>query len=98
MARHLRAMIDTTAERTILAPDLVSALGLTQTGQVLHELPDGNVVVRPTYDVVLKFPSGFAHGCEAVPLPVQVPEIDCLVGRDVLRRLVLVYTGPENSF
>jgi hypothetical protein len=91
-------MIDTGASCTVIREGMAHDLGLQPTGvRVVHTPSDANVRCRE-YLVRLLLPSGVAFETDVVEAPLKGQHIDCLIGRDVLARGVLVYIGPDNLF
>jgi hypothetical protein len=92
------AMIDTGASLTVIREGLAQDLGLQPTGvRMIHTPSDTNVRCHE-YLVRLLFPNGIVFEMDVVEAPLKGQHIDCLVGRDVLARGILVYIGPDNLF
>jgi predicted aspartyl protease len=105
--RVIRALIDTGASFTSIEPEVLKILNLTPTGTIDIVTPSTgkDVHTTDTYDV--DFTIG---GASAAEIPLQIPNlrvaaselflkqgIHALIGRDVLRRCILIYNGTVNS-
>ena len=92
------AMIDTGASCTVIREGMAHDLGLQPTGvRMIHTPSDTNVRCHE-YLVRLLLPNGILFETDVVEAPLKGQHIDCLVGRDVLARGILVYIGTENLF
>lgn len=93
------ALIDTGAQRTILAPEAVQKVGLSKIDETTLIRVGGEVRVE-VYAASLQFPhSGFgAIEMIAVPCSELPPLFKCLVGRDVLSRWIFTYDGPAGGW
>lgn len=92
------AMIDTGASLTVIREGLAQDLGLQPTGvRRVHTPSDMNVRCHE-YVVRLLFPNDIMFEIDVVEAPLKGQHIDCLVGRDLLARGVLIYIGPDNLF
>lgn len=94
------AMIDTGAQRTVIAPSIVSQLNLAPVGvTAIHTPSTTRSIPASKYHISLVFPnqvaipSVIAFGAALGGQPIQ-----CLIGRDVLRHGVLTYIGYINQF
>jgi len=93
-------MIDTGASITAIAQGAAEAIGLVQTGAVqLGGI--GGTGVKPIYAASL----GFGDPSISPLDPIQIAGVDLpstefhvLIGRDVLKYLVLTYDGPRGVF
>lgn len=99
MPQDAVAMIDTGASISGVLPQIAQAAGLVQTSSVRI----GGVVgseERPIYAAALELPeykiSFDAIAIAGVDLPQQ--DIQFLIGRDMLKRMNLLYKGPETKF
>lgn len=98
--KTLVAMIDTGASITAVVPSVANAIGLVQTGAIqLGGI--GGTSMRPVYAASMGF------GDPSIPKldPIQIAGADLptedfhvLIGRDVLKYLVLNYDGPRGMF
>ena len=94
------ALVDTGAYTTVLSPDIVAALGLKPVGAINMITPTSTAPVRcDQFNVNVHFSSEVV--VENI-LAAQAPLIDhgfqCLIGRDVLQKGMLVYIGNQNQF
>jgi hypothetical protein len=94
------ALIETGAQRTILAPEAVLKVGLSKIDETTL-IRVGGVVKADVYAASLQFPySGFSTievievSCCELPHPL----FRCLLGRDVLSRWVFTYDGPVGTW
>ncbi len=99
-------LLDTGASTTCIDPNLISSLGIPQTGVVSIQTPSTNGAPHSCgqYDVMLLIPgmdqSKPGLHIDAIPIietPLSTQGISGLIGRDVLDRCVLVY-NPEINF
>jgi predicted aspartyl protease len=91
------AMIDTGATATVIKQELVERLDLTPVGTVLINTPSSTRVECYQYLLRLVLPNSVAVEVVGVGAPLEGQTLQCLIGRDVLRRSVLIYTGPNNT-
>lgn len=94
------AMVDTGAQTTVLSPDVVAQLGIKAVGAVPMITP---TTTRPVscdqFHVNVYFSSDVVvENVLAAQAPLIGHGFQCLIGRDVLRKGVLVYIGNENQF
>lgn len=93
-------LIDTGASASAIKTGIARDLNLTAHGTITISTASHREVVCPVYDVDLIFP------IQRVVVPnIRVFEttfegqpIDGLIGRDILGRGILIYTGYDNSF
>ncbi len=90
----LPAQIDTAADRSVLPDQFVSALGLTQEGQLSCLGFAGQVVQLPTYVVQLSI-HNFPPVVVKVVLGRGEPYI--ILGRDVLNNYRILLDGPQQA-
>jgi predicted aspartyl protease len=94
------ALIDTGAAATIINPNVVDSLGLRPVGA---ESVISATSTAPSdyaaYAVDLMFPEGVTVAdTRVICLPLLRQNIQCLIGRDILERCVLVYIGHLNQY
>lgn len=94
------AMIDTGASQTVIRSDVAESLGLTPKDQVRVNTPSHSGVACFTYDVNLVFQGGDLDPQRLICLAASLPNasVRALIGRDLLSRGILVYTGTTNSW
>jgi len=92
------AMIDTGATRTVVREEVVRELGLNPVGLTLINTPSSTNVECWEYLIRILFPYRVVIESVAIAVPLQGQHIQCLIGRDVLRHGVFIYTGYDNTF
>ncbi len=105
--RVIRALVDTGASFTSIEPEVLKALSLTPTGTIDIVTPSTGKEVHTTdtYDI------DFLIGAGADDIPLAIPNlriaacelylkqgIHALIGRDILKRCILIYNGGTNTF
>jgi predicted aspartyl protease len=103
-AQRLELLVDTGADSTTISDQAMRSLGLTPVSQTrIHtSTTTGAGVVSDVYAVELTlFPTTiqpFRIGAlQVIARPFLNTGADGLLGRDVLRQLVLVYDGPRSQ-
>jgi predicted aspartyl protease len=102
----IRALIDTGASITAVEPSVLSALGLTPTGEMEIHTPStgGTAVKTPTYDVRVAIPGRpgdlyfISETVQIVASSLAVQGIQALIGRDILSHCTLFYNGADGTF
>jgi predicted aspartyl protease len=92
------AMIDTGATATVIREDLAQILGIKPVGQALVTTPSSAYVPCYEYLIRVLFPNGITVETTAISASMQGQPIQCLIGRDVLKHGVFIYTGYTNTF
>jgi predicted aspartyl protease len=92
------AMIDTGASLTVIREELARDLGLQPTGTTTINTPSDTNVRCYKYAIQLLLPNDISFETPVLAVPLKGQHIDCLIGRDVLARGILVYIGPDNLF
>ncbi len=99
------ALIDTGASCTVIQEAIATNLGIRPVGQMKINTPscEGHLCFKyavtfllPTPDGGMVMPVRFTETVVAAPLGGQ--NIQCLLGRDFLQHVMLVYNGPKDSF
>lgn len=95
----VRAMVDTGASISTVTDAVATAAGLQQVGSV----PIGGVggmSTRPIYSAYFGLPDYqiSVDPIEIAGVSLPVGQFDVLLGRDVLKALMLTYTGPHGLF
>jgi predicted aspartyl protease len=94
------ALIDTGAQRTILAPEAVQKVGLSKIDET-DLIRVGGKIRANVYAASLQFPYPGLSAIEVIEVPcceLSHPLFRCLLGRDVLSRWVLHYDGPVGTW
>jgi predicted aspartyl protease len=92
------AMIDTGATGTVVREDIVSQLNLNPVGLTLINTPSSTNVQCYEYLMRILFPNNVIVETVVIAAPLKGQHIQCLIGRDVLRHGVLIYTGYIDTF
>ncbi|MBM3335984.1 hypothetical protein FJY63_15100 [Candidatus Sumerlaeota bacterium] len=92
------AMIDTGASGTVVRQDIVDGLSLNPIGVATINTPSSTNVQCYEYLMRVLFPQNVVVETPVIAAPLQGQHIQCLIGRDILRPGVLVYTGYINQF
>jgi predicted aspartyl protease len=92
------AMVDTGATCTVIQENTAKSLNLNPVGVTLINTPSSTNVQCYEYLIRLLFPNNVIVETIAIAVPLQDQHIQCLIGRDVLRHGVLIYTGYINTF
>lgn len=101
----VRALVDTGASGTCVAPAIVRQLGLVPSGTVTMHTPStaGKPVVRSQFDVAVGiFMDSDEVHIPSLIIPVVESDLACqgiqaLIGRDVLENGILIYDGRPRS-
>ncbi|MBZ0253404.1 MAG: aspartyl protease family protein, partial [Candidatus Methylomirabilis sp.] len=95
------AMVDTGATATVVTPRIVTQLGLSPVGSMSVNTPNA---ATPNacylYDVSVGFLPNRARisSVRVIAATLSGQPIDCLIGRDILAKGILVYIGYDNQF
>ena len=92
------AMIDTGATGTVVREDIVSQLNLNPVGVTLINTPSSTNVQCYEYLMRLLFPNNVIVESVVIAAPLHGQHIQCLIGRDVLRHGVFIYTEYMDTF
>jgi aspartyl protease len=101
----VRALIDTGCDATALAPDVIRQLGIAPFHRTMSQTASGSVWVQ-LYRVSLSVPApgGAVGPMLTVPdlvvteLTATLPDVDALIGMDVVRQCLIVIDGPGKQF
>jgi hypothetical protein len=101
----IRALLDTANDVTAVAGGVVQQLGLGHIKWAQTQTASGSVQVR-VYRVSLSIsgptraPSPLLHRADLLvtELAVVLPNVDVLIGLDVLRECLLIFDGPGDRF
>lgn len=95
------ALIDTGATMTAISPAIIEAMWPQQVGSVPVSRPNLPCVIRPTFDVRLRFwtpdASPFWFNLEVVESQPVGQAVDVLIGTDLLNKLWMAYDGPTRQ-
>jgi len=95
------ALIDTGAQRTVLALEAVRRVGLSKINETELRVA-GGVVNADVYVASLQFPRCRLKSIEVMEVSgcelTHIPLYRCLIGRDVLSRWTLNYDGPLGTW
>ena len=94
----VQAMVDTGAAGTVIKDDVPPKLGLHPVGQVKVTTPSTADMLCDVYFIRIGFQAGVTVETTAIATPLENQHVQCLIGRDVLARGVLIYIGYVNSF
>ena len=96
---QVRAMIDTGATGTVVREDIVKQLNLNPVGTVLISTPSSFSVQCYKYLMRILFPNNvIIEDVVVISAPLKDQHIQCLIGRDILKLGVFIYTGYTNTF
>jgi hypothetical protein len=99
-----RFLIDTGASHTVIDPTVLNQLSLSPTGMTSVHTPSTGGVPQQVeqYDVSLSIAhpniTRYFHAVAVSACQLRVQGFDGLLGRDVLRDCLFLYTGPDNIF
>jgi predicted aspartyl protease len=94
------ALIDTGAQRTVLAPEAVQKVGLSTVNEVELRVV-GSIITADVYVASLQFPRCGLRTIDVIEVScckLPHPLYRCLIGRDVLSRWVFNYDGPLGTW
>jgi len=94
------ALVDTGAASTVITPETARILQLRTVGIIrVHTPTTVEPVLCRQFYVNINFTNAFAiEDVLAIEAPLTGQAIQCLIGRDVLSRGVLAYSGVDNLF
>jgi predicted aspartyl protease len=92
------AMIDTGATGTVISPSIPKQLNLSPVGVTSINTASHANVRCYQYPLRILFPRNVVAETLAIAAPLQGQNIQCLIGRDLLRHGVLTYIGYANQF
>jgi len=91
------AMIDTGATSTIVKPEIIESLGINPIGEKRISTPSCTDFSCNQYQATILFPNRVAiHISSILEAPLTGQSIQCLIGRDILSRVVFIYNGYAN--
>ena len=94
------ALIDTGATCTVIQKGIADKLGLSPVGQAMISTASNEGVSCAQYeiDISLRERDIRFENLVVVEVPIILPPIICLIGRDMLAQGVFIYAGHDNSF
>lgn len=94
----VKALVDTGARRTLVNDLVWNKLGLKGHGNERVSGVDGKSISIPISDIRVVLPPGKRIDVQAGMLSkLGSSDWDCIIGRDVLEHVVLLYDGPANT-
>jgi hypothetical protein len=94
-----RALVDTGAAITAISPSVVLSLRPQQIGYIPVTRAGGIVAWRETYNVRIRFGGHMGPGrwfpLEAVAVQPATPDVDVLIGMDLLIKIDMAWSGPR---
>jgi predicted aspartyl protease len=94
-----KALIDTGATSTVISPSVRALLNPFSIGNARVQIPGGRVVWVDTYFINLKFGGHSAKGrsfaLEVIEYQPSTPNVDVLIGMDVLIKIKMNWDGPR---
>jgi hypothetical protein len=100
-------LIDTGASITAIHPDLIAAIRPVQLGTMDIKRSTGPALWRRTWDIRLAFepdpqdPQWWLRGqwfnLEAIEVTPASAGVDVLIGRDLLKKIVMSWDGPRSK-
>jgi len=100
-AIELKALIDTGASHSVVQEDIPKKLGLEPIGETRVNTPTCSDHICYKYFLRMIIPvqnNSIYYEGVFTALPLKGQNIDCLMGRDMLKDGVLVYSGCTNQF
>ena len=105
--QKIRGLIDTGASMSAVDPSVLSALGLSPTGEAEIHTPStaGVPVKADTYDVKIAIFSGrpgdlhfISETVEVTSTQLKVQGFEVLIGRDILKSCILYFNAADSLF
>jgi predicted aspartyl protease len=88
------ALIDTGASSSCVNPDVIKGLNVSPIGVTkIHTASHANIDCNQ-YKLAFQFPNGVTiESAEVIETSLEGQPIQCLIGRDILKYGVLIYSG-----
>ncbi|MEK6794378.1 MAG: hypothetical protein AABZ39_06355 [Spirochaetota bacterium] len=96
-SEHVTALIDTGASQSVMSADLEFIHQLAPAGNVLIATPAAPAVDCFEYAVLITFPANVQIESRLIAVPHLKHDVQCLIGRDILRHGVFTYDGRSKS-
>jgi hypothetical protein len=97
----VKALIDTGAALTIINPQVATSCKLLQTDWSMINSVGGLAGEYPAHAAAISFPGTNLPSFDVVRVVacpiIKQPFFSCLIGRDILRKWVLKYDGPNGE-
>jgi hypothetical protein len=94
-----KALIDTGADMTAISPGVVAALQPLRLGVQPVRRAGGGSSMHDTYDIRIRFGGQAVRGrwfnLEAVAIQPATPDIDILIGMELLLKIDMAWLGPR---
>lgn len=94
----IMAMIDTGATATVIQQNIIDQLGLNPVGMVKVNTPSSTDHECYQYQVRMLFEPQIVLESVVIGAPLNNQHIQALIGRDILKHGILIYTGYANQF
>jgi hypothetical protein len=93
------ALIDTGASASAVKTGVAAGLGLKPVGSARVHTPSSKSVICLQFMLQLVFPNGHHQDCLVIEAPLHSGQesTQFLIGRDVLRHAVFIYSGAIDS-
>ena len=100
--RTYSALVDTGAELSFISPDVVAGTAPTLLRYVYINQANGSGAYAASYDVRFRFGDDGSPGlwldAEAPMVQPATPDVDIIIGRDLLQAVRMTWDGPGGSF
>ncbi len=83
----VHAMIDTGASSCVVNPAVIQKMGLNPIDSIKVNTPSSTNVRCYRYQATVCFPSNLGVETEIIEMPLQNQHYQCLIGRDILKRI-----------
>lgn len=97
----VKALIDTGAALTIINPQIAASCKLLQTDWSMINSVGGLAGEYPAHAAAISFPGTNLPSFDVVRVVacpiIKQPFFSCLIGRDILRKWLLTYDGPNGE-
>ena len=97
----VRALIDTGAALTIINPQIATTCKLSQTDWNRINTVGGESGEYPAHAAAIYFPGTELPGFDVIRVVacpiIKQPFFSCLIGRDILRKWLLIYDGRKGE-
>lgn len=97
----MHALIDTGASLTVINPQIAKTCKLLQTDWNRITTVGGMAGRYPAYAAAISFPRSDLPGFDVIRVVacpiIEQPFFSCLIGRDILRKWLLKYDGPNGQ-